>query len=109
MPCVTLIIVVPLSLELANGIEPLRDQFRGGGRGDFVEQHVFRRHRQSAGNGEVLLLNAGEAGGKLVDMCREPEMVEMFTGEIGASRGGTVFTRRCTRAARRPRVWHAPV
>ena len=100
MPCVTLIIVVPLSLDLANGIEPLREQYRGEGRGDFVEPHVFRRHRQSAGNGEALLLTAGEAGGKLV---------EMFTGEIGASRGGTVFTRRCTRAARRPLLWHAPV
>ncbi len=48
--------------QLAHDLEDVADQFRVEGAGGFVEQHHIRVHGEGAGDGDTLLLAAGELG-----------------------------------------------
>src|SRR3546814_6254683 len=54
----------------------LADQLRVQGGGDVVEQQQLRLHRQAAGDGDPLLLPAGELARIGVGLAGEPDPLE---------------------------------
>ena len=54
------------------------DELRVEGGGGLVEEHHLRLHGQGAGNGDTLLLAAGEVGGTGVGLVLEPHQVELL-------------------------------
>ena len=66
--------------KLAHDVENFADHFRVEGRGRLVEQHQVRLHRQRAGDGNALLLAAGELAGIFVRMRLEADAVEQLEG-----------------------------
>ena len=57
---VTTTMVMPSRGELLHHVEHLADQLRVERRGGLVEEHELRLHGQGAGDGDALLLPAGE-------------------------------------------------
>ncbi len=70
----------PLGGELAHHVEHLLDQLRVERRGDLVEEHHMRVHRQRPGDRHPLLLAAGEPIGELVELVGEPDPVQQRLG-----------------------------
>src|SRR3546814_19633357 len=56
----------------------LADQLRVERRGDLVEQHDLGTHGERAGDGDPLLLAAGELAGKMVQLLAEAAHVEQL-------------------------------
>ncbi len=67
---VTTIIVMPRFGEVDHHVEDLLDHLRVQRRGRLVEEHHLGLHREGAGDGDALLLAAGELGGVLVGLLR---------------------------------------
>ena len=67
---VTTSMVMPRAGEVAHHRQHLADQLGIQRAGDLVEQHRLGLHRQRAGDGDALLLAAGELLGIVVAACR---------------------------------------
>ena len=59
----TTIIVMPVSGEVPHHVQHLADELGVERGGRLVEQHELRVHRQRPGDGDALLLAAGELRG----------------------------------------------
>ena len=70
--------VMPSSARLAHGLEHLADQFRIERGGHLVEQHDVRVHGERAGDGDALLLAAGEARRILLGLLGEADPFELM-------------------------------
>src|SRR3954468_13190444 len=66
--------------ELADHVQPLGHQLRVERRGDLVEQHQLRPHRERADDRDPLLLATRESVGVLVAAALEPEAREQVEG-----------------------------
>ena len=83
---VTTIIVMPLAGEVAHHRQHFADQLGVERRGRLVEQHQLRLHRQRAGDGDALLLAAGELDRVGVALVGEADALEQRLASAIASR-----------------------
>ena len=74
--CVTTISVVPLAGEVLDDVEDLADQLGVERRGGLVEEQHFGSQGERAGDGDALLLAAGELPRVGVGLVREPDPLE---------------------------------
>ncbi len=74
--------------ELLHHVEDLADRFGVEGGGGLVEQHDLGFHCQSAGDGDALLLAAGEVGGVAGGLVGEADLVQQGHGAgLGVAAG----------------------
>ena len=83
---VTTTIVMPSLGEADHDVEDLVDHLRVERRGRLVEEHHLRVHGQRAGDGDALLLAAGELGRVLVGLVGDADPVEQLAGRASRPR-----------------------
>ena len=64
--------------EVDHDVEDLLDHLGVEGGGGLVEEHHLGLHRERAGDGDPLLLAAGELGGVLAGLVADPDPVEQL-------------------------------
>ena len=77
---VTTTMVMPRLAEACHEVQDALDQFRVQGAGGLVEEHDFRFHGQGPGDGDALLLAAGEVAGAVVGAFGEADLGEAAAG-----------------------------
>ena len=88
---VTQIMVMP-SGQLDHDVQHLLDHLGIEGGGRLVEQHELRVHAERAGDGDALLLAAGELARIFVRLLGDPDALEIFMAASSASAFGILRT-----------------
>ena len=66
--------------EVGHQRQDALDELRVEGGGGLIEEHHLRLHGQGAGNGDALLLAAGEVGRTRIGLVLEPHQVQLLQG-----------------------------
>ena len=69
-----------LAGQPAHDREDVTDELGVEGRGRLVEEHELGVHRQRPGDGDALLLTAGELGREGVGLVGQPDLLEVLAG-----------------------------